>query len=260
MVLTKCPDCSARVSLKAATCPTCGCPLVSEIPPATFNITETNVAIKKLSGGSPKGALAIAAGELSVKSRFSKHAIGNAANVVAIRFTKDGGREGTLVLSDGASWHLREKKAGALPTLVRQLQQSLGRMIAEESLEVTRSVSMSGPLTIVIGFVVGIPSCIFLLNNGTPTSANVKSIPVNQTMFGDRWPFKDIKSGKIECHGSSVVFVTSAARYSLNGRAKTTFDYPYPHELGILKRAPADPAYPDILVNADTEVLRRLCD
>ena len=87
-----------------------------------------------------------------------------------------------------------------------------------------------------------------------------RSIPVSSKTIGEEWPFKTITSGTIECRESAVVFRAGADQYSLNGLAKSQFGYLFPYEAGIVKQVPEDPDYPESLINADTEVLRKLCD
>ena len=95
----------------------------------------------------------------------------------------------------------------------------------------------------------------------TRSSEALKRIGVTALEFGDKWPFENIPTGYVLCDGTAAIFEADGKRYALNGVAKSRFNYPFPYEAGIIKRIPLNPSEPSLgMVNADTEILRKLCD
>ena len=107
-----------------------------------------------------------------------------------------------------------------------------------------------GPLAL------GLATCVCLV------ACTETGIPVSRQTIGDEWPFATIESGAVECEsGGAATFVASGQRYALNGLAKSKYGYSYPYEAGIVRQVPLSVGNPTLgSINADTEVLRKLCD
>lgn len=104
--------------------------------------------------------------------------------------------------------------------------------------------------------------CICFIFNVSCTKSEQKGIKVTAAEFGDKWPFEKITEGYVKCEDMAVIFSTDGKNYSLNGIAKSKYNYPYPSEEGILKKILIGPKDPNNkgLVNANTDVLEKLCD
>lgn len=97
--------------------------------------------------------------------------------------------------------------------------------------------------------------------NGRGVKKSESGIKVTALEFGDKWPFEGITEGYVKCDGMAAIFATNGKKYSLNGLAKSKYNYPYPYEAGIVKKILIVPKNPSLgTINADTEVIRRLCD
>ncbi|MHC4808604.1 MAG: DUF2511 domain-containing protein [Planctomycetota bacterium] len=86
-------------------------------------------------------------------------------------------------------------------------------------------------------------------------------IKVTAAEYVNKWPFQDIREGYVICDGTAAIFEANGKKYALNGVAKSRFNYPFPYEAGIIKKIPLNPSNPSLgTINADTEILRKLCD
>lgn len=95
----------------------------------------------------------------------------------------------------------------------------------------------------------------------TACTTSLVEIEVNETMFGDDWPFHSISEGTVICDPPGVVFTSGNSKYALNGFAQTRHGYPFPYEVGIVKEVDLSPDDPNMgTIFADSEPLRKLCD